>query len=391
MYINKKYRNFLITVNIIFIIFSVFNLIICVPYIVSEFVYYKDDINTALQAKSMASSIKFTIISIILLIIVYKIKNRIYYANFYSSYFENSLDGIINFETLAKVTVKNLKTIKRQITILRIMLMRNFKITKIKNKTVIELNSKKCLCICKSCDAQIEAKEYFTGICPYCNSSDLNAKVISGNRFYSISNDFKNGINNSNHYTCKNIGLKKGIFIFLFSINLFIIIILFMFSISNLAHYFDKSYQTKILLSPDNHLYSYKLIKADILDSFIYSTLVSSILTPFVIFRLLKIKNINIATLCSNYFAKSKTPLININDIPNYNKNYVKKINLAIKRHYLKNCTLEMHNDKLLVALSKKIVKDKCPNCGASIIGAVNIDYTCRYCNSKIMNVVIKK
>lgn len=147
MYINKKYRNFLITVNIIFIIFSVFNLIISVPYIVSKFVYYKDDINTALQAKSMASSIKFTIISIILLIIVYKIKN----------------------------------------------------------KTVIELNSKKCLCICKSCDTQIEAKEYFTGICPYCNSSDLNAKVISGNRFYSISNDFKNGINNSNHYTCKNI------------------------------------------------------------------------------------------------------------------------------------------------------------------------------------------
>lgn len=58
-----------------------------------------------------------------------------------------------------------------------------------------------------------------------------------------------------------------------------------MFSVSNLAHYFDKSYQTKILLSPDNHLYSYKLIKTDILDSFIYSTLVSSILTPFVIFR----------------------------------------------------------------------------------------------------------
>ena len=205
MYINKKYRNFLITVNTIFIIFSVLSLIISVPYIVSKFVYYKDDINTVLQAKSMASSIKFTIISIILLIIVYKIKNRIYYANFYSSYFENSLDGIINFEDLAKVTGKNLKTIKRQITILRIMLMRNFKITKIKNKTVIELNSKKCLCICKSCDAQIEAKEYFTGICPYCNSSDLNAKVISGNRFYSISNDFKNGINNSNHYTCKNI------------------------------------------------------------------------------------------------------------------------------------------------------------------------------------------
>ena len=117
MYINKKYKNFLITVNIIFIIFSVFNLIVSVPYIVSEFVYYKDDINTALQAKSMASSIKFTIISIILLIIVYKIKNRIYYANFYSSYFENSLDGIINFEDLAKVTGKNLKTIKRQITI----------------------------------------------------------------------------------------------------------------------------------------------------------------------------------------------------------------------------------------------------------------------------------
>ena len=39
----------------------------------------------------------------------------------------------------------------------------------------------------------------------------------------------------------------------------------------------------------------------------------------------------------------------------------------------------------------KKIVKDTCPSCAAPITGAVTKDYVCKYCNNKIMNVIVKK
>ena len=51
----------------------------------------------------------------------------------------------------------------------------------------------------------------------------------------------------------------------------------------------------------------------------------------------------------------------------------------------------EKHSGELQVALAKKIVKDRCPNCGGPIVGAADADYICRYCDSKIMDVVVKK
>ena len=58
---------------------------------------------------------------------------------------------------------------------------------------------------------------------------------------------------------------------------------------------------------------------------------------------------------------------------------------------YLRNCCLEMHDEHLKVALAKKIVKDQCPSCGASIVGAADENYVCKYCGNKIMDVVVKK
>lgn len=73
------------------------------------------------------------------------------------------------------------------------------------------------------------------------------------------------------------------------------------------------------------------------------------------------------------------------------NNNLLKMIERTIKQGYLKNCTIEVHNGVPKIALSKKIVKDTCPNCGAPIVGVVSDVYVCRYCGKKIYNVVEKK
>lgn len=63
----------------------------------------------------------------------------------------------------------------------------------------------------------------------------------------------------------------------------------------------------------------------------------------------------------------------------------------AIRKGYLKNCTIEIHAGVPKLALSKKIVKDRCPTCGAPIIDVKNDIYICKYCGNKITRVVEKK
>ena len=63
----------------------------------------------------------------------------------------------------------------------------------------------------------------------------------------------------------------------------------------------------------------------------------------------------------------------------------------ALRKGYLKNCTIEIHAGVPKVALSKKIVKDKCPTCGAPFTAVQTDIYTCKYCRNQIKRVVVKK
>lgn len=106
-------------------------------------------------------------------------------------------------------------------------------------------------------------------------------------------------------------------------------------------------------------------------------------------------------------FKKSKEPFISIHDlvmnditddmefseeqIAKFERDTIKDINDAIKYGYLINCTLEIHDGVPVVALAKKIVKDKCPHCGAPVTGVYDASYICSYCGNKIVDVIEKK
>ena len=68
----------------------------------------------------------------------------------------------------------------------------------------------------------------------------------------------------------------------------------------------------------------------------------------------------------------------------------LRRVRNSIRMGYLEHCTLEMHEEKLKVALAKKIVKDTCPSCAAPITGAVDEDYVCKFCGNRIMGVIEK-
>ena len=98
----------------------------------------------------------------------------------------------------------------------------------------------------------------------------------------------------------------------------------------------------------------------------------------------------------SDYFAKYSSPYIEAEKFPDLGlikstSSKIKYMNISIRYGYLRNCSFEMHNGKLTVALAKMVVKNQCPGCGAPITGAADENYICSYCGKEIMGVVVKK
>ncbi len=395
MYLKEKNVRLLRIKNIIFTIIGVVSVFVCGFYIISEFTYYRDNPYLAWHAKSMVSSIIWVIIGAILLIEAIISRNLIGKATFYSGYFEGSLDGWVKCSDLAQVVGKKEEKVKRQLSFFRKIYMKKFEMAEKDGETVAELYSKKSLCECRNCGANMEKRIFFTGSCPYCKSSDLFAKVLTDNRFYSISNEIKTGEKKPAFYTGKYRMIKKIVVIVLTAIFAFFAMIGLMMALSEFPHYFDLEYQKEILLSPESHLRSYELIQADILDSVLFATLMFLIFLPLVIGGIGRIISIVTSDICARFFSKSKKPFIDAKKLPDIGiisdgKTKLKCMRRAIHRGDLVNCTLEVHDGRLMAVLAKKIVKDRCQSCGSPIVGAVDENYVCKSCGRLIMGVVEK-
>lgn len=98
---------------------------------------------------------------------------------FYSRYFEGDLSGYINTSSMVNVIGKSEKRINFDLKmLLKIGYMKNYTLNKNKDGVQITLSSTISKCECKNCGAIITKREDFTGVCPYCGSSDLFAKKI---------------------------------------------------------------------------------------------------------------------------------------------------------------------------------------------------------------------
>lgn len=139
-------------------------------YIVSEFTYYRNDIYTAWHAKSMTISIMWVIICAILLTEAVTSRNLMGKATFYSSYFEGDLTHVIG---------RSERKVTRQLHLFRKLYMKKLELKEKEGMKVVVFYSKKCRCECRNCGANIEKRIFFTGVCPYCGSSALYAKVLA--------------------------------------------------------------------------------------------------------------------------------------------------------------------------------------------------------------------
>ncbi len=382
--------------NVIRYIFNfggVFEVIISIWVMVSLLSHYGDDYETIINAKATPECVVGIIGGSIMLFIAYKLKRIVEDANFFSSYFEGDLDGYVTYKDLADVTAKRESRIRRRLKFLRIICMKNFEFQEVNYTEMVVLNSKKYLCQCKSCGAPIEKRIYFTGTCSYCGGSDLFAKVITDNRFYCIDYSISQSEQKPSYYTASNLKIKRFISKFLMAIDVIILLILTIYLFDQNAKYNDKEYLIKVLLSGESYS-SFDLIKKEMRDVILMAIAFIIMLLPAVISRGKKIYYIFVANKYSKIFSRYMTPFINAAEVTPNNSSadkMVKAVSGSIRKRYLKNCTIEKHDGVLKVALAKKIVKDQCVFCGASIVGAVDEHYRCNYCNNLIMGVVRKK
>lgn len=394
MYIRDKLIKFLKIKNVIFIIAGIFNVAVSAYTLISLFSTYRD-MEIVMEAKAAPGSIMSIKIGIILLIIAVISRHLIGDANFYSSYFEGDLDGYIKYSDLAEVTGKNKYIVMLQLCFFRLIYMKGYTLKFSDNSEQVILNSKKCLCECKNCGAPIEKRIYFTGICSYCGSSDLFARVLTDNKFYSIQNNVSDGVKKPGFYTSKNLTLRKVLFPIFLVLGLSVVCILTMMCLDYISKYNDKDYLTEVLLSGKSYS-SFELIKREIMDMIIWDIVFIIAFIPLICSIIKKMICVYTADDCSCYFSRCKTPFVDIEKLPirkkkSSEKRKVKSVNSALRHRYLINCTFEKHDGNLKLALAKKVVKDQCPSCGAPIVGAVDEHYKCKYCDNIIMGVISKK
>ena len=376
--------------------FGLLQCVVSLYALISTIVYYFDRLETIVGSPAIVDSVCGLVLATVLLLATGVAFRFISDARFYSSYFEHDLDGKIEYSELSQITGNSEAFVSFELSLFRSSIMKNYEIKNVGSKKHIELNSKKYTCQCQSCGAAIEKSDYFVGECSYCGSSDLFAKVITDDRFYLITRDDTNNHGVSKSYVKGGLGVRKVLYFSMMVLSVVLMGINLLYTYSCITRYNDEDYLIEVLFTPGNHLNSFELIKADLMDSMIFGIFIVLGLIPVFVIAVNKLRRCFTAQTCSDFLAKVKRPFVKISTLPQLNfcistERKMKLVKSSICNGYLTNCTFEKHNDDVMVALSKKVVKDRCPSCGAPITGAVDEHYQCRYCGNLIMDVVVKK
>lgn len=397
MYLRDGLIRFLKIKNLIFVIVGVFLAAFCVETMTELTVFYWGDWETILTARRTPESAVLFLVGVGLILASRVSRRLIQDANFFSRYFEGDLSGYIGFEELAEVTGRTAAQIRRRLKLLRRIYMKKFRFVRSGGPEgeQIELYSKKVSCVCRSCGGEIEKRVYFTGECPWCGGSDLSAKVISGERFYCITENENRRVNDPSYYEARGLNKKivwltVGLVLAAGFVSFFLIMLL-----HQLVHFNDKAYLTREILSSDTHHRStFELVQRHmrnliILASFSVAAIGTAI--PVLLKRLTVLRK---ARRYARFFSRIPTPYVPVSELAGTGSGNARRelrgVVRAIREGDLKGCSPEKHGGPLRIGLAKRIVKDRCPSCAAPITGAVDENYRCHYCGSLIMGVIRK-
>lgn len=299
-------------------------------------------------------------------------------ANYYSGYFEGDLDGIIPLNDMALIMGLPVCISKLKLKLMRLIYMKGYKLEKNGANIHIVLESRKFLCQCSECGAEIKKSEFFTGKCSYCGGLDIHTNIFYNNQLYSIKSDISKGYGNPEFYRARHFKLKKVLAAVIWGIGAIFVLIAFCGFMDNFNQYLDDR------------------TNRDLLDTaVVFAAILIGFMIP-VINGIKRLEYVYAADRSSEYFAKRKTPYIKLGNIPYIKTGFNKKrrirvLRRTLRKKYLKNCNFEIHKKELMLVLSKRIDKNRCPYCGSAITVPVGEDYKCTSCDRKIMYLIKTK
>ena len=407
MYLKNAFIKFLKVKNIILLILGIFFTAVSVTVMTQLIVYYFGDWFTIIHAESTPGSLLFFIIGVLMIVCSRISRQLINDACFFSSYFEGDLNGYVDFAELAEVTGKTTPQIKSRIALLHLLYMKNFRVIKTEGyryPEIIELYSKTVTCSCRSCGGWMEKRVYFTGMCPYCGSSDLTARVVSGQQFYYIDDNASRKPADPSYYEAPRLNVKRIQYAVWFGVALFFVLIFLILFMNFVSNYNNEEYLRETLLSGRSYS-SFELIRASMMNVIIFSASALVSVGSALVFTFVRMLSIETAQRYAKSFAKAAKPYITLYELTQISKAnsplglrssltpdiLYHRIVKSIKEGYLRGCALEKRDGTLRIVLAKQIVKDRCPGCGAPIVGAVSENYSCRYCGRLIMGVIRKR
>lgn len=390
MYLKSKWIAILKFKNILFLLVGLFFTTMSVWSIVNSIVYYWgewDNIRYAYSASDYTFLFLFS--SGCIMLIFWKISsNLIKKSYFYSSYFESELYSDVGYDELSKVTGGTADKARRELHILRILYMKRFSFVQDNDGEHIELYSKTVECQCKNCGAVIDKKVYFAGICPYCQTSDIFATVITDNQVYSIKNDTSKDKYKAGYYLQKGFWIKFIFRILALSLSITALLVFIFMTIDYIGRYNDYEYLQELVLSGEGYA-SIELNQKNILNFILFDIFFGLLFIPIILVCGKKSLLMSKALNFSYTFSHSNSPFLNFSVLDT--KKPVVFLRKVLQGGYIRNCTIENHQGKMKIALARKIVKDSCPSCGASITGAVDENYICEFCKNRIIKVIEKK
>ncbi len=388
MYVRNRLIVFLKIKNAVLLFLGLFFAFIGAADIISMVLYYLGDMETVINAVSFPGSIVCLFVGAATVLYVILSSIAIKKAVFYGSCFENSLYDSISFSELSGIMGYSSLRVRRELHLLRRIYMCRFVFSFNDNGEYIELYSKKISCSCRSCGAVIEKKEYFAGVCPYCKNSDIFASVITDNRAYSISSDTSAERSKKSYYLKRSLPFSMTVFLILSVIFMSAAFIMIFIIIDFSVKYFNTEYLTELIMSGEGYS-TIELNQSKILNNIVWFIFFELVFLPIAIICFRKIILISRSIYIAGNFSHSQKPYVYFSSLGL--RKAPSLVRRSIQSGYLKNCAIEKHIKSMRISLAKKIVRDRCPYCAASIVGAANEDYICPYCKNRLINVIAKK
>lgn len=345
MYINAKRIDAINTKNILISAIAIAGLVTSVSWELFLVIRYQGDPFIISHAAATPSFYFWIIVGPLMLLNAGISTANIGDARFYASYFEINPKGYIPVAELAEAIGKSESGVKRQLSLFLHLYMGNYLVT----DEAVELAYRTANSKFISSGAIEEAYRAPSGFEGNGSKGARSKKAVREER----------GI--PRYYIADNLENLRVVYPALAVVSVIVILIMAHGIMQALSNFDNKEYYRAIILDVSKHMQSRELIRYHLIEIIITDAFVILGAIPVFFYAIRRMRYAKVADACAKYIAQSNGATVKFAELPTAHsasdKKKQKLVRAAIRKGYLKHCTLKMHYGELEVFLPEKTEK----------------------------------